>query len=413
MTPLQQRPPRRAVLVLDGELPQSLTVVRSLGRAGAAVYVGAGRADALAFKSRYCAGSVLLPSPTANALAYVDALVDFLTRQQTDMLVFPVSDRSLLPLVHYEDTIPNSVTIVRPPTAALEGAFSKAHTMTLADSLEIPIPPTTVVREEAEIAAALESIRSPHVIKPDRSFYVRHGRQLSAHSVRYGANAAESHGHIETMLPFGPVLVQGQVSGDGVGIGVLAEMGRIVSTFSWRRLHEVPITGGGSSYRISQPVDPVLLGYSAALLGALKWHGVAMVEFKQDADAVHLMEINGRFWGSLPLAVASGVDFPAMLYDLYSGHRVDPHPYRMGVRCRLLSRDIEWIVQATTMRRRGEPDAPTWRQILADTLRMWMPGDHFDVHDWRDPEPGWHDFKKIAAGIGGRLGKRIKFRPGP
>ena len=40
-----------------------------------------------------------------------------------------------------------------------------------------------------------------------------------------------------------------------------------------------------------------------------------MVEFKLDArDGVaKLMEINGRFWGSLQLAVDAGVDFPAIL----------------------------------------------------------------------------------------------------
>ena len=35
-------------------------------------------------------------------------------------------------------------------------------------------------------------------------------------------------------------------------------------------------------------------------------------EFRVDAASDHwiLVEINGRFWGSLPLAVASGMDFP-------------------------------------------------------------------------------------------------------
>jgi predicted ATP-grasp superfamily ATP-dependent carboligase len=43
-----------------------------------------------------------------------------------------------------------------------------------------------------------------------------------------------------------------------------------------------------------------------------------MVEFKQDeADGeFKMMEINPKFWGSLDLAIASGVDFPFLLYKM-------------------------------------------------------------------------------------------------
>ena len=64
------------------------------------------------------------------------------------------------------------------------------------------------------------------------------------------------------------------------------------------------MTGGASSYRESVALDARLLEDSVRLLQALRWTGLAMVEFKVGADGYHLMEINGRVWGSLPLAVA-------------------------------------------------------------------------------------------------------------
>jgi len=43
-----------------------------------------------------------------------------------------------------------------------------------------------------------------------------------------------------------------------------------------------------------------------------------MVEFKHSrrTGAWALMEINSRFWGSLPLSLAAGVDFPRYLYEM-------------------------------------------------------------------------------------------------
>jgi hypothetical protein len=57
------------------------------------------------------------------------------------------------------------------------------------------------------------------------------------------------------------------------------------------------------------------------MLDALKWHGIAMVEFRQDSrdGEYKLMEINPKFWGSLDLALAAGADFPADLCRIAVG----------------------------------------------------------------------------------------------
>jgi predicted ATP-grasp superfamily ATP-dependent carboligase len=90
-----------------------------------------------------------------------------------------------------------------------------------------------------------------------------------------------------------------------------------------------------------------LLEHAERILEALKWHGVAMVEFKRDArDGVSkLLEINGRFWGSLQLAVDSGVDFPYLLYRLAVDGDIDPvFTYRVGVRLRWWLGDLDWLL---------------------------------------------------------------------
>jgi predicted ATP-grasp superfamily ATP-dependent carboligase len=73
------------------------------------------------------------------------------------------------------------------------------------------------------------------------------------------------------------------------------------------------------------------------LLAAAEWQGIAMVEFKRDIrdGRAKLMEINGRFWGSLQLAIASGVDFPVLfLHQLTQSaqKRGLEDNYRIGLR---------------------------------------------------------------------------------
>jgi predicted ATP-grasp superfamily ATP-dependent carboligase len=74
------------------------------------------------------------------------------------------------------------------------------------------------------------------------------------------------------------------------------------------------------------------------VLERLSWRGVAMVEFKRCARTgkFYLLDINPRFWGSLPLSEAAGVNFPYLLYKAALGEKFPVPDYRVGVRMRLL-----------------------------------------------------------------------------
>lgn len=83
--------------------------------------------------------------------------------------------------------------------------------------------------------------------------------------------------------------------------------------------------------------------YALKMLKELNWNGVAMIEFKIDSrdNIPKLLEINGRFWGSLQLAISSGVDFPYLLFKTIIGEDVEPIlDYRKGIKCRYLLGDI-------------------------------------------------------------------------
>ena len=101
--------------------------------------------------------------------------------------------------------------------------------------------------------------------------------------------------------------------------------------FQHRRIREYPISGGVSTCCESMPLDPKLRDWSVALLKAMNWDGVAMVEFRYDeaSGRAVLLEVNGRFWGSLPLAVHAGCDFPYEFYRSSVGRTALRRPPRI------------------------------------------------------------------------------------
>jgi predicted ATP-grasp superfamily ATP-dependent carboligase len=142
-------------------------------------------------------------------------------------------------------------------------------------------------------------------------------------------------------------LIQEYIHGDGYGVEVLCNHGEPRAVFMHKRLREYPITGGASTLRESV-YNEKLRKVALELMEGLNWHGVAMVEFKLDKKdgEPKLIEVNGRFWGSLPLAIASGVDFPYLLYKRATEGEVEPvFEYKTGVKCRwLIPGDILWFV---------------------------------------------------------------------
>jgi hypothetical protein len=189
-----------------------------------------------------------------------------------------------------------------------------------------------------------------------------------------------------------PLLIQQRIVGPGVGIFVLRWNGEVRAVFSHRRIREKPPAGGVSAYRESIEADPSLLARSIALLERFDWEGVAMVEYKVDeaTGTPYLMEINGRFWGSLQLAIDAGVDFPRLLVESLEGRPPRAIPeYVPGVRSRWEWGDVDHLVARLLHgpeKLSLPPGSPGRWTVVRDFLR-WTPMDRAEVFRLRDPIP--------------------------
>jgi predicted ATP-grasp superfamily ATP-dependent carboligase len=190
-----------------------------------------------------------------------------------------------------------------------------------------------------------------------------------------------------------PVMLQERIEGPGVGVFALYHHGRPAAFFSHRRVRERPPWGGVSVLSESIPLCPVAQRYATQLLDALGWHGVAMVEFKQDVrDGVpKLMEINGRFWGSLQLAIDAGVDFPALLVDGVRGDLPLPSPYRIGVRNRWFWGDVDSLILTMAGRTAPGANGASRMRALVEFMKLGGRNLYYENPKLGDLKPWWFE----------------------
>lgn len=395
------RAERRRVLVLGSDTRSFLTVVRSLGRAGLSVDIAWCDPTCIAARSRYVSAVHDLPRYSPALSDWKTALRDLLT-QYAFALVVPCDDPSILPLQANRAEFEGLAPLYLLDDRAFRITADKQLTQALAQQCSVPVPRSVTATDHEGALIASRSFGFPLIVKPTSSFTLDNVR--SKRSVRTARSEAELNEVIERLGPGESALLQEFIGGVGAGVEVLARHGQILLAFQHVRVHE-PLRGGGSSYRRSAAPDPRLLEAAHRLIRALDYTGVAMVEFRVDDRSGRwvLLEINGRFWGSLPLAVAAGCDFPRYLFEmLVDGRTVFPMSYREGLFARNWSEDIHWFAERVTIATRR-------REILSDlagaAMNVVAGRERSDTLVLDDPLPGLLELKVLAhecASAGGR-----------
>lgn len=275
----------------------------------------------------------------------------------------------------------------------------KGKLLATARSLGIPVPDYTIYQQVDEVD--IEDFDTfPLVLKPclSKVWTGTHwlGTDVSIIQDRDGLTSA-----LNKMRAINtPFMIQSFIAGHGAGLFALYNRGNPVARFAHRRVREKPPGGGVSVVSESVPVNHDLQQHAHALLTAVNWHGVAMVEFRIGSDGTpYLMEVNTRFWGSLQLAVDSGVDFPALLWHLCLNDKDDGTPtvqqsYRIGQRLRWLLGDLDSLYLTLRDSRYG------LARKLSAVMDFLKPGNgRHEVNRWDDMGPAWHELKEYLANL--------------
>jgi predicted ATP-grasp superfamily ATP-dependent carboligase len=380
-----------AILVTDGGERSALAVVRSLGRAGYVVHVSARRRGVLATLSKWTRGVLVAPDALHAPSEFADAIAEYVRRLGIRVVV-PVTDAAMLALLPVRDRLAPAVI----PFGGLDAFLAladKAGLRERAGRLGIAFPPQVELSWEERNEPLGDRVRLPVVIKPARSV----GESASGRE-KFGVRHAATLDDVQRIardLPRAayPLLIQQRIVGPGIGVFLLLWDGRLVASFAHRRIREKPPSGGVSVSAESVAATQALIDHSWSLLRDLGWCGVAMVEYKmEDADGTpYLMEINGRFWGSLQLAIDAGVDFPRLLAECALGHVPGPIPsYRTGVRTRWWWGDVDHLIarlRHSDAKLSLPAGAPSRVAAVRDFVAASMRRDGDAVWRWDDPRP--------------------------
>jgi len=313
-----------SVFLTDANFRHALAAVRSLGQRSISVDVGSSSLQPLlcAF-SKYVNTSYMYPNAVQAPEDFVKFLIRLCSRKKYSVLM-PIGYETTLLLSKNRARFE---TITKIPVADFEKliiAGYKDKTMHLAIKLGIPTPRTLKLNERK--LGETRELEYPLVVKGITGsgllYYVNNKKELKEKALIIK--------RIRGDMP----IVQEYVKGEGYGFFSLYNNGKPKAIFMHKRLREYPFTGGPSTFAESV-YDSKLKEYGLKILSALNWHGVAMVEFRKDVKDKNfkLMEINPKFWGSLDLAIASGVDFPYLLYKMsIEGDITSRNYYKTGLR---------------------------------------------------------------------------------
>lgn len=359
------------VFVTDGQWRKTLAVVRSLGKKGIKVTVGENIRLATSLFSKYATKRVVYPSPRTRPKVFIEYLIKELKEDSYDVL-FPMEEETLLLVAQNKEKFSKLTYLLIPDCEKIEFARNKKNIIQKAQELDIPCPKTWFIGDIGEVERIAKEIQYPAVIKPQVSF-----GSYGIKRVRNEKELVLKYKEVHRIYP--RPLIQESIPQEGEAFGVSALFNKdseLRAVFVHKRLREYPVTGGPSTLRESVK-NPKVQEMGLRLLKALNWVGVAMVEFKVDPrdGEPKLMEVNPRFWGSLQLAILSGVDFPYLIYRMAKEGDIKPVlDYKIGVRCR-------WMFPGDFL------------HFFSNLRRFrWTPGffnlrTNYDILSLRDPGP--------------------------
>lgn len=384
---------RAALVVEDGESPYVLAAVRSLARAGWRVGVAGAQRNRRLEASRYVAATHRVRLPEHDFTGFLDDVRDAVRTGRYE-LVFGADDIEVLALSAGRDRL--GAVLPYAPHEAVVRAVDKLTLTAAAAAVGVPVPRTRIAT-----AQALDDVRESVVVKPRLHWTPTapaSSRHLPAGTAPDRPAAHDLVRRIEAAG--GTALLQDPVLGEQIALSVVLDPSGQLHAVSQQRTLASSLTGT-STRAVTTAVEPALLEGAVRLLRSLDWWGLANLQYlRGDDSTAHLIDLNGRFYGSLALAVAAGADLPAV----WAGVAVGEPPSavrraRSGVRFHAMHPDI---LRARAQRRGG---------LAADVVATvrYAPGAVHSTWSMADPRPAVTLAAELARGavrrrVGGARG---------
>ena len=346
---------RLDVLLTDGDYKNTYAILRALKSKKLKVGILIPKYSSITLYSRlvdkrfFIKTDLVKDSSSDKFSQFFNELKDILSNNEISVFL-PVSNVSYKFSSLYKNKLEEHCRIPVADIDIMNIAQDKSKTFAYAEKIGIPYPKTIQIHDKSDFYTNIESVNFPCVLK--KTNYNESG-------VVYCNNREELVKAFEQIIVFKkqedsfPV-IQEYIKGKGTGFYGIYNNGECGGYFMHERIHEFPVTGGASTLAKSI-YENDLKETGDKILSSLKWHGVAMVEFKREfaTGRLKLMEINPKFWGSFELSYQAGINFAYLAY-LVALHKEMPETsYTKDIYFRwTIPHDIIWYKNASRHKRK-------------------------------------------------------------
>ncbi len=342
-------------LITDVNIRSAVAGLRALGRAGLETVALAPSRGGAGRLSRFATIRATGPDAVEDPAGFV-ASIARLASEHGPLVVYPGSEAAIDPLYAHAGSLGPSVTLPYSGWEALETLRDKRRLSGLAAEAGLSTPETFAEGTAAEVRVA--GVRFPAAVKP-----VRPGGATGS------ALVVESASDLDRLLDGlpedEPLLVQERSSGGLLALAlVVGRDGSPVARIQQEATRTWPPDAGSSSLAVSVAPDEELVARAASMLASAGYWGFAQLQFVKDGTVPKLIDVNPRFYGSLPLALASGVNLPAAWHSVVLDRPTGPPgAYREGVTYRWFEADLVAVLRGSPrrlLRRAPRPIVGAW-----------------------------------------------------
>lgn len=312
-------------VIVDGAWRQSLSVVRSLGRAGYRVMVVQTSTSQYLEKSRYVDRALPLASDLGHGAARVQELVAQLGDQVGEVVYYPIGDIEIRFALDQQASFPEDWYLAMVSPEVVARCADKTGMVQCTEAAGVPGIRTVPVTSLAELKAAAESIGFPCLVKGNNEA-IRH-RSRKAFILRGPGEIDRTFagwaGGEQTML------VQTYCVGPRYNVYFVALEGALLATGGLRAIRTDMLDGTGLAVEgVTVEITPELRQHTASLVRELGYHGVGCAQFLMNhhgEDPVFL-EINARLGANFGAVYRAGLDLPRFAVELALGRDIASSP---------------------------------------------------------------------------------------
>lgn len=296
------------VLLLGANERACFSVAKNLKKYGYQIEVASWFNHPIA-SSKFVSAFHLLPSLELNIQKFKEGFIQLVSERKYK-IVLPINDLAVEFLNRYKNELNELIPVggINEPDV-IKYAQDKFQLLNVCRELGMNVPRTTIIYSLDDFHKISDTISYPIIAKPVSSRRVMDNK-IYGFTVRKFSNKENLEDFIRERILVIPIMLQDLVHGFGIGFNFLAKDGDVLAYYLHERINE-PKGGGESSYRKTVVNDSYdCVNQAKQLIKKIKWNGVGMLELKVSNGQAYVMELNGRFWGSIELGIFAGMEIP-------------------------------------------------------------------------------------------------------